>query len=60
MYSLYIWYMKTTTDKRLTFKNDDIKVIAIAAAMKGKSAKVFMEESVLSAAIMILSKGKRK
>ena len=52
--------MKTTTDKRLTFKNDDIKVIAIAAAMKGKSAKVFMEESVLSAAIMILSKGKRK
>lgn len=57
MYTLYIWYMKDgVKDKRLTFSIDDVKQIAIAAALEGKSAKQFMQEAVVAAAIMATAK----
>lgn len=48
--------MKTTTDKRLTFKNNQIKQIAIAAAIDGKTAKKFMELAVIAATLQTLTK----
>ena len=52
--------MKTQTDKRLTFSNDDVKQIAIAAAYSGMSAKKFMETAVLSATLNVMIKQSRK
>lgn len=47
-------------DKRLSFNEDDIKQIHIAAAYAGLKPKVFMQSAVLSAAIMTIAKHKKK
>lgn len=52
--------MKTTTDKRLTFDNDTIKQIHIAAAYVGVSAKAFMQTSVIAATIQTIAEHKKK
>ena len=50
--------MKNTTDKRLTFDNGQIKLIAKAAKIEGRSAKRFMEMAVIAATLMTLGKSK--
>jgi len=52
--------MKTETDKRLTFSNEDVKQIAIAAAYSGMSAKKFMEAAVISATLNVMLKQTKK